>query len=74
MCRDFIYRSGLGIPEDNLKKLFEPLFTTKAGGVGLGLVVVKTLVEGHHGSIMVDSLVGKGSTFTVKLPLQKSTR
>ena len=66
--------TGLGIPEDNRKKLFEPLFTTKTGGVGLGLVVVKTLVEGHGGTVVVESQVGKGSTFKVKLPVQKSTR
>ncbi len=60
--------TGAGIPEENLEKLFQPLFTTKAEGVGLGLVIVKTLVEGHGGSIETRSEVGKGSTFTVRLP------
>jgi signal transduction histidine kinase len=60
--------TGVGIPEENLGKLFEPLFTTKAKGIGLGLAVTKTLVEGHRGTIEVESEVGKGSTFTVKLP------
>jgi signal transduction histidine kinase len=60
--------TGVGIPEENLGKLFEPLFTTKAKGIGLGMAVTKTLVEGHGGSIEVQSGVGKGSTFTVKLP------
>ena len=60
--------TGVGIPEENLEKIFEPLFTTKAKGIGLGLAVTKTLVEEHGGSIEVQSEAGKGSTFTVKLP------
>ena len=59
--------TGVGIPEENLDKLFEPLFTTKAKGIGLGLALVKTLVEANGGSIEVESEVGKGSTFTVRL-------
>jgi signal transduction histidine kinase len=61
--------TGEGIPEENLEKLFEPLFTTKARGIGLGLALTKTMVEGHGGSIEVASEVGKGSIFTVKLPV-----
>ncbi len=60
--------TGVGIPEENLDKIFEPLFTTQAKGIGLGLAVTKTLVERHGGIITVESEVGKGSTFTVKLP------
>ncbi len=63
---------GMGIPEENLEKIFEPLFTTKAKGVGLGLPLAKTLVEGHGGSIEVESEVGKGSIFTVKLPAREA--
>jgi two-component system cell cycle sensor histidine kinase/response regulator CckA len=62
--------TGVGIPEDDLDKLFEPLFTTKAKGIGLGLAVVKTLVEGHGGTIRVESQVGEGSTFTIQFPLE----
>ncbi len=65
--------TGVGIPEENLGRLFEPLFTTKAKGIGLGLATIKTLVEGHGGSIEVESEVGKGSTFTVRLPLGVSS-
>jgi len=60
--------TGVGIPEENLEKLFEPLFTTKVKGIGLGLALVKMLVEGHGGSIEVESTLGEGSTFTVRLP------
>ena len=63
--------SGVGISEENLGKLFEPLFTTKAKGIGLGLAVIQALVEGHGGSIEVESQVGQGSTFTVRLPAGK---
>jgi signal transduction histidine kinase len=61
--------TGVGIPEENLGKLFEPLFTTKAKGIGLGMAVTKTLVEGHGGKIEVESEVGVGTTFTVRLPI-----
>jgi len=52
-----------------LQKVFEPLFTTKAKGIGLGLALCKTLVEGHGGALEVESEVGKGTTFTVRLPV-----
>jgi len=61
--------TGAGIPEENLTEIFEPIFSTKARGIGLGLSLVKTLVEGHRGSIEVESEMGKGSTFTVRLPV-----
>ena len=61
--------TGPGIPEENRDKLFEPLFTTKARGIGLGLALTRTLVEGHGGTIEVESEVEKGSTFTVWLPV-----
>jgi signal transduction histidine kinase len=61
--------TGVGIAEENRSRLFEPLFTTKAKGIGLGLALAKILVEGHGGSIEVESKERKGSTFTVKLPL-----
>ena len=61
--------TGVGIPEENLAQIFEPLFTTKAKGIGLGLALVKMLVEANGGSIEVESEEGKGSTFTVNLPI-----
>jgi len=63
--------SGVGIPPENMKKLFEPLFTTKATGIGLGLAVSQKLVEANGGRIEVTSEPGKGSTFTLYLPIYK---
>jgi len=63
--------TGCGIPEENIDKIFEPLFTTKPKGIGLGLAITKRLVEQNSGTIQVTSQVKKGTTVTVKLPLQK---
>ena len=60
--------NGCGISEENLAKIFEPLFTTKTKGIGLGLAVCKAIVEAHEGRIKVESKLGQGTTFTVKLP------
>lgn len=60
--------TGEGISPDNIKKLFQPLFTTKARGIGLGLAVVKNLIDANGGRIEVNSQVGKGATITVILP------
>jgi signal transduction histidine kinase len=60
--------TGIGISEDIKRRLFEPLFTTKPKGIGLGLAIVKILVEAHEGKIDVESEVGSGTTFTIKLP------
>lgn len=67
--------SGVGIPPERLRMIFEPFYTTKEpdesgqGGTGLGLSVCRQIVEQHQGRIRVESLLGKGSTFTVKLPV-----
>jgi signal transduction histidine kinase len=60
--------NGVGIPPDGAAKIFEPLFTTKTKGTGLGLAVVANMVRGHGGSIGVDSVPAQGTRFTVKLP------
>jgi PAS domain S-box-containing protein len=62
--------TGVGIPQENLSKLFKLLFTTKAKGQGFGLAVCKRLVEAHEGSITVESMVGKGSVFTIRMPIR----
>jgi signal transduction histidine kinase len=63
--------TGCGISEENLDKLFEPLFTTKPQGIGLGLALSRNLVEANGGSIQVKSDKGKGSTFAVVLPVRE---
>jgi PAS domain S-box-containing protein len=60
--------TGLGILEENMTKLFAPLFTTKAKGIGMGLAICKKIVEEHDGTIDFESKVGQGTTFTIKLP------
>ena len=65
--------TGCGIPAENLPKVFEPLFTTKADGIGFGLTVVRDLTEANDGSIYVDSKLGIGTTFTVFLPTKGGT-
>jgi signal transduction histidine kinase len=60
--------TGVGISSENMNKLFEPLFTTKAKGIGLGLAVSKKLTEANGGRIEVESEPDKGSTFTLWLP------
>jgi len=59
--------TGGGIPPDVLPKVFEPLFSTKSFGTGLGLPMVKQIVEQHDGTITIASEVGKGTSVTVRL-------
>jgi two-component system sensor histidine kinase HydH len=62
--------TGHGIPQNIVTKIFEPLFTTKQTGTGLGLASCKKIIEQHNGTIDVTSTVGQGTTFTIKLPKQ----
>jgi signal transduction histidine kinase len=72
--RDFVEISvadtGEGIAPENMEKLFQPLFSTKSRGVGLGLPISKNLVEANGGRIQMESLPEKGSTFAVVLPAE----
>ena len=63
--------TGCGIPQDVLPKIFEPLFTTKRTGTGLGLPSCKQIIEEHYGTIKVSSEMGSGTTFTLVLPKNK---
>jgi len=73
---DLVVRdNGCGIPADKLPRIFESFYTTKngpdasgKGGTGLGLSMCRDIIEAHHGRIRVDSSVGKGTAFTLKLP------
>ena len=60
--------TGEGISTENMKKLFQPLFTTKARGVGLGLTICRNFTEANGGRIEVESRQGEGTVFTVMLP------
>ena len=62
--------TGVGISEEDFKKIFEPLFTTKTKGTGLGLAVSQQIVAKHGGTIQASSTPGEGTTFTVRLPLE----
>lgn len=61
--------SGCGIPAEHIDSIFEPFKTYKEGGTGLGLSLSKRIIEAHSGSISVISKEGKGTTFTIKLPI-----
>jgi len=60
--------NGIGISEENKPKIFEPKFTTKTSGMGLGLAMVKNIVETYNGNITFTSEIEKGTTFRVSFP------
>lgn len=72
--------SGVGIPSESLNRIFERFYrvdkgrSRKQGGTGLGLAIVKHVVNFYHGTVRVESEIGKGSTFTVRLPIAEDTR
>jgi signal transduction histidine kinase len=65
-----IQDTGKGMPSDVVTKVFEPYFTTKIGGTGLGMVFVRQIVDEHRGTINLESEVGVGTTVTIKLPVR----
>jgi signal transduction histidine kinase len=69
---DFVFTdTGTGMSQEIMKRLWTPLFTTKARGMGFGLPICKRYVEAHGGKILVTSKVGEGTTFTVRLPIEQ---
>ena len=64
--------TGIGMDETTARNIFNPFFTTKDKGVGLGLALTRKIIEDHRGTIEVMSDKGKGTTFTVLLPVVKS--
>ncbi|WP_395633481.1 sensor histidine kinase [Flavobacterium sp.] len=63
--------NGIGIDTENTERIFEPKFTTKTSGMGLGLGIIKNIIENYKGTITFESELGKGSTFIVSLPIVK---
>jgi signal transduction histidine kinase len=64
--------NGIGIEAKNIDRIFEPKFTTKNSGMGLGLGIIKNIIENYKGSITFETEYGKGATFTVSLPIINS--
>ena len=62
--------AGAGIPSENLKELFQPFFTTKPNGMGMGLSIARTIVEAHGGQLSAENRAGGGAVFTVSLQLE----
>ena len=63
--------TGCGIPAENIKELYDPFYTSKMSGAGIGLAKAYMIVEEHQGFIHVDSEEGKGTSFTIKLPIER---
>ena len=66
--------TGVGIPEAVKGKLFTPMFTTKSKGQGFGLAVIKRMTEALGGTVTFESQEGKGTKFTIRLPISKETK
>jgi signal transduction histidine kinase len=64
----FVRDTGPGLSPEAQLRAFEPFFSTKKQGLGMGLAIVRTIVEGHHGSVQVENQKGGGAIFRVQLP------
>lgn len=67
--RIMVIDNGIGVSEENLEKVFDPFFSTKPSGTGLGLAVVQRIINAHHGKIEISSEVGKGTAISMVLPV-----
>jgi two-component system NtrC family sensor kinase len=71
-CLSLKFRdNGAGIPPEHMEKIFEPFFTTRVKGTGLGLAITKQIIEQHHGKIVIESVMGQGTTVEVRLPVDR---
>ena len=70
LCEISFRDTGPGIDADCLERIFEPFYTTKPDGTGLGLAITKKIIESHGGTLVVESDAGRGTTVTVRLPMQ----
>ena len=70
LCEISFRDTGSGIDAETLKRIFEPFYTTKPDGTGLGLAITRKIIESHGGTMSVESDVGRGTTVTVRLPMQ----
>jgi signal transduction histidine kinase len=61
--------SGIGMPVELVPRIFEPLYTTKPGGTGLGLYIVREILVAHGGGVTVESVEGQGTTFVLMFPV-----
>jgi signal transduction histidine kinase len=68
-CFHCVSDNGIGIEAANFGRIFEPKFTTKTSGMGLGLGIIKNIIENYKGTITFESEYGKGTTFLVSLPI-----
>jgi signal transduction histidine kinase len=66
--------TGVGMAKETMERLWTPLFTTKAKGMGFGLSICKRFIEAHGGSITVESRPGKGTTFIITIPIQPKAK
>jgi signal transduction histidine kinase len=63
--------TGGGIPEEQINRIFEPFYTTKKKGTGLGLMIVQRIIRAHNGRVELESHAGRGATFRIWLPLHE---
>jgi signal transduction histidine kinase len=71
MCEIRFCDSGNGIDADALLRIFEPFYTTKPDGTGLGLAITRKIIDGHGGTLEVESVAGQGTTVLVRLPVMQ---
>ncbi len=69
--RVHIFDNGSGIPEEDRETVFEPFYTTKASGIGLGLPIARKIIEQHRGTIRVKENVAKGTSFEILIPTEE---